>query len=70
MVEKKLVDKEQQGRNKNMLLEKEQKNKGVVVLPYVKSLTERVERIMRKKNISVAMNPHHKLYSGPSQRQR
>ena len=47
-------------------------NKGMVVLPYVKGLTEKVERIMRKKNISVAMKPHQTLkeYFGPSQRQR
>ena len=46
LVEKKL----DQGRNKEKYLaEKEQKNKGMVVLPYVKGLTEGVERIMRKK---------------------
>ena len=39
-------------------MEKEQKNKGMIVLPYVRGLSERVERIMRKKNISVALKPH------------
>ena len=52
LVEKTLADKEEQGRNKKKkLVEKEQKNKGMVVLPYVKGLTERVERIMRKKHV-------------------
>ena len=40
LVEKKVADKEEQGRNKkNKLVEREQKNKCMVVLPYVKGLT-------------------------------
>ena len=61
-VEKKLADNKEQGRNKKKkLVEKEETNKGMVVLPYVQGLSERVERIMRKNPISVAMKPHKTL---------
>ena len=71
-MEKKLADKEDQERNtKTNLAEREPKNKGIVVLPYVKGLTVRVERIMRKEihKCSDETSPNFKKYLGPSQRQ-
>ena len=37
------------------------RSRGMVVLPYVKGVTERVSRIMRNHNISTAMKPHNTL---------
>ncbi len=36
----------------------EKKTKGMVVIPYVKGLSETVQRIFRRHNISTAMKPH------------
>ena len=72
LVEKKLAEKEDQGRSKTKkLAEREQKNRGMVVLPYSKGLTEREERIMRNQThkCSHETSPNIKQYFGPSQRQ-
>ncbi|XP_072018311.1 uncharacterized protein [Amphiura filiformis] len=37
------------------------RSKGMVVLPYVKGVTERVSRVMKNYNISTAMKPHNTL---------
>ena len=36
----------------------EDKNKGMVVIPYVAGLSEKVSRVLKKHNISTAMKPH------------
>ncbi len=38
--------------------EKHERSKGLVVIPYVKGISEPLERIYRKHNISTAMRPH------------
>ncbi|XP_072037593.1 uncharacterized protein [Amphiura filiformis] len=37
------------------------RSRGTVVLPYVKGVTERVSRVMKKYNVSTAMKPHNTL---------
>ncbi|XP_072050219.1 uncharacterized protein [Amphiura filiformis] len=37
------------------------RSRGMVVLPYVKGVTERVSRVMKKYNVSTAMKPHNTL---------
>jgi hypothetical protein len=39
------------------------RSKGMVVLPYVQGVTERVSRVMKSYNISTAMKPHNTLKS-------
>jgi hypothetical protein len=62
--------KQQMGRKAEMNNTKEKKKadkqdttetKGMVVIPYVEGLSEKLQRIFRKHNISVAMKPHNTL---------
>jgi hypothetical protein len=39
------------------------KSKGLVVVPYVKGLTERVSRVFKKHGFATAMKPHRTLRS-------
>ena len=43
---------------RNRKTQKEQKNKHMVIVPYVKGVTERAARVYKKYNISTAMKPH------------
>ena len=43
--------------------EKAEKIKGMVVLPYVKDTSEKIERILKKYGISSAMRPHKTIRS-------
>ncbi len=47
--------KEQKEKNRK---DKKDKNKGLVVIPYVQGVSEPLERIFKKYNISTAMRPH------------
>ncbi len=57
--------KKQMGRNQEQKIknrkEKKDKSRGMVVIPYVKAISEALERIYRKHNISTAMRPHMSL---------
>ena len=39
----------------------EDKNKGIVVIPYVAGLSEKVSRVLKKHNISTAMKPYNTI---------
>ena len=45
-------------RKGNSKKEDSEKNKGMVVLPYVGGVSEKLARIFKKRNISSAMKPH------------
>ncbi len=57
--------KKQMSRNKEKKIknrkEKNGKSRGMVVIPYVKGISEALDRIYRKHNISTAMRPHMSL---------
>ena len=56
-VQDQLNKKEERKANKKKEKDQE-KNRGMVIVPYVKSLSEKVARIMKKRRISTAMKPH------------
>ena len=41
--------------------EKENKIRGMVVIPYVKGLSEAMSRVFHKHGVTTAMRPHHTL---------
>ncbi len=49
--------------NKQQKSEKSEKSRGMVVIPYVKGLSESVDRVMRKHKITTAMKPHKTVIS-------
>ncbi len=51
------ADNKKHNRDKNS----ESKSKGMVVLPYVKGVSERVQRIFKKHQVQTAMKPHRTL---------
>ena len=53
----------QRNRKKETKKRKDKKveNKGMVVLPYVRGVTERIQRVMQKHHISTPVRPHTKL---------
>ena len=54
-------EKESNKKKDNSRKEKEEKNKGMVVLPYMSGVSEKLARIFKKRKISSAMKPHTKL---------
>ena len=60
-VEQSMREKESNKKKDNSRKEKEEKNKGMVVLPYVSGVSEKLARIFKKRKISSAMKPHTKL---------
>ena len=55
-VREKMVNKQPKERKPKS--EEKDKSRGMVVIPYVQGLTEKLSRIFRKHNISTAMKPH------------
>ena len=60
-IEKVKKEKEQPRTSKKTQSENQEKNKGLVVLPYVSGLTEKVSRVFKKHGYSTAMRPHQTL---------
>ena len=50
-----------QTRRKKKQKEQNQESRGVVTLPYVRGVTERIQRVMKKHNISTPIKPYVKL---------
>ena len=48
-------------RNYNSRREMEEKNKGMVILPYVSGVSKKLARIFKRRKISSAMKPHRKF---------
>ena len=60
-VEEKLRNKEETKGKGNSRKESREKNKGMVVLPYVRGVSEELARIYKKRQITSAMKPHSTL---------
>ena len=60
-VEETLRNKEENKRKGNSRKESSEKNKGMVVLPYVHGTSEELARIFKKRQITSAMKPHSTL---------
>ena len=43
---------------KKVKVEEKARNRGMILIPYVKGLSERIEWVMKKRRISTAMQPH------------
>ena len=58
-VKKQIQDKRMKGKKKPRdKVNKDRKTKGMVVIPYVKGLSESLERVFRKHQVATAMKPH------------
>ena len=54
-----ILTKRKEGKKlKKKAKEKDSKTKGLVILPYVKGLSESVQRVFRKHHVATAMKPH------------
>ena len=60
-VEENLKNKEDNKGKGNSRQESSEKNKGMVVLPYVRGVSEELARIYKKRQIASAMKPHSTL---------
>ena len=60
-VEENLKNKEENKLKRNNRKESTEKNKGVVVLPYVRGVWEELARIYKKRQITSAIKPHSTL---------
>lgn len=60
-VEKAMKDREAKGKRRKNKKEEGERSKGMVILPYVRGLSEKVERILKKRQISTAFRPHKTL---------
>ena len=55
---KKREERKEEKKQKSRERQDQEKSRGMVVLPYVKGLSEKVSRMLKKKKISTAMRPH------------
>ncbi|XP_072046220.1 uncharacterized protein [Amphiura filiformis] len=57
-VKKQMEEKQQRKTKKNKSTTSDQKSKGLVVIPYVAGVSERISRTLKKHDIATAMRPH------------
>jgi hypothetical protein len=57
-IKKQMKDKKAKLLEKKSKPDQENKNKGMVVIPYVAGLSEKVSRVLKKHCIATAMKPH------------